>query len=88
MEAKLEFKNEMSVTFCGQHILVSTGKFDNVLRNQISIIMETNAPCKALRAVPAGVPGPWCCAVELYWTETSITSCVKKLQTTEYRLVV
>ena len=48
MKAKIKFKNEMSVTFCGQHILVSTGKFDNVLRNQVSIIMVTNAPCKVL----------------------------------------
>ena len=31
----------MSVTFCGQHILVSTGKFDNVLRNLISIIIAS-----------------------------------------------
>ena len=48
MKAKIEFKNEMSVTFCGQHIHVSTGKFDIVLRNQVSIIMVTNAPCKVL----------------------------------------
>ena len=48
MEAKIEFMSEMSVTFCGQHILVSTGKFDNVLRNQIYIIMLTNIPCKVL----------------------------------------
>ena len=48
MEAKIEFMSEMSVTFCGQHILVSTGKFDSVLRNRISIIMLTNTPCKVL----------------------------------------
>ena len=42
MEAKIEF------TFHWQHILVSTGKFDNVLRNGISTIMVTNAPCKVL----------------------------------------
>ena len=48
MEAKIEFMSEMSVTFCGQHILVSTGKFDSVLRNWISIIMLTNTPCKVL----------------------------------------
>ena len=45
MEAKIELKNEMSITYCWQHILVSTDKFDNVLRNRISIIMATNAPC-------------------------------------------
>ena len=48
MKAKIKFKNEISVTFCRQHILVSTGKFDNVLRNQVSIITVTNAPRKVL----------------------------------------
>ena len=45
-EAKIEFKKIMSITYCCQRMLVSTGKFVNVLRNRISIIVVTNAPCK------------------------------------------
>ena len=48
MEAKIEFINEMNITYCWQRIVVSNGKFDNVLRNRISIIVVTNAPCKVL----------------------------------------
>ena len=42
----------MSITCCWQRILASTGKFDNVLRNRISIIVVTNDPCKVLCVFP------------------------------------
>ena len=38
----------MSITYCWQRIPVSSGKFDIVRRNRISMIVVTNAACKVL----------------------------------------